>query len=56
LLRLTYVSRIDCKNRRGSYSKGRKVTGIEFFPDSIEALITTNDNRLRIINLEVSVI
>lgn len=51
-LKLTYVATVNCKNRHGAFSDGRKVTGISFI-NNIEALITTADSRLRIINLNV---
>jgi len=50
--RMSYISVINCRNRYGSYSDGRKVTGIHFINNS-EALVTTADHRLRIINLDV---
>ena len=43
---------MKCKNRYGEFSDGRKVVGIHFRNNS-EALITTADNRLRIVNIEV---
>lgn len=53
--RLNYITRIDCKNRRGKFSSGRKISGINFI-NNLEILISTNDSRLRIINLEVKAI
>jgi cAMP phosphodiesterase len=50
--RLNYISVINCKNRHGKYSKGRKVTGIHLVNNSV-ALITTADSRLRLLNLNV---
>jgi len=50
--KLSYVSVVNCRNRYGEFSGGRKVTGIQFLNNS-EALITTADSRLRIINLDV---
>jgi WD40 repeat protein len=44
---LNYKSRIDCKNRQGKYSAGRKVAGISFL-DNLEFLVSTNDSRLRL--------
>lgn len=49
--RLNYITRVDCKNRRGKFSSGRKITGIAFLNKS-EVIISTNDSRLRHINLE----
>ncbi len=51
--RLSYIAMINCRNRYGTYSGGRKVTGIYFINNS-EALVTTADSRLRVINLDVS--
>ena len=50
--KLLYVASIDCKNRHGTYSDGRKVMGINFI-NNVEALVTTADSRLRILNLTV---
>jgi len=50
--KLVYVATVNCKNRHGTFSDGRKVTGINFINNS-EALITTADSRLRIIDLNV---
>lgn len=50
--KLSYVAIVNCKNRHGTFSDGRKVTGINFL-NNYEALITTADSRLRIINLNV---
>jgi WD40 repeat protein len=49
--RLNYITRIECKNRRGKFSKGRKVSGINFIGKN-KILISTNDSRLRLFNLE----
>ena len=51
-LKLCYVSMVSCRNRYGTFSGGRKVTGICFLNNS-EALVTTADSRLRLINLDV---
>jgi len=48
--KLTYLSRVDCKNRRGKFSKGKKITGFHFLSD-FQVLITTNDSRLRLLDL-----
>ncbi len=50
---MSYVTKFDCKNRKGFSKSGKKVTGIEFLENcSSEALVTTNDSRLRLINLD----
>ena len=49
--RLNYVTRVDCRNRRGKFSSGRKVTGIQFLSKN-EFLIATNDSRLRTYSLQ----
>lgn len=50
--RLNFSARIDCKNRRGKYSSGRRVSGVRFIGKSNEILISTNDSRLRLYNLD----
>jgi WD40 repeat protein len=49
--RLNWSTKIDCKNRSGKFSLGRKVSGITFVSQT-EVIITTNDSRLRLFNLE----
>ena len=49
-VKLKFRSQVECKNRKGRKSKGRKVTGIEFL-DETQFLVTTNDSRARLINL-----
>ena len=49
--KLNYITTIDCKNRMGKYSKGTKVTSIEFL-DNTDVFVTTNDSRMRIVNVE----
>eukprot|EP01024_Parvocaulis_polyphysoides_P038025 TRINITY_DN34017_c0_g1_i2.p1 TRINITY_DN34017_c0_g1~~TRINITY_DN34017_c0_g1_i2.p1 ORF type:complete len:264 (+),score=9.41 TRINITY_DN34017_c0_g1_i2:148-939(+) len=45
--RLEYKARIEVKNT-GQFSKGHKITGIEFLPNSNnKILVTTNDSRIR---------
>ena len=46
--KLNYKSQIDCKNRRGRFSSGRKIGGVTFINDG-EFLVTTNDSRVRLI-------
>ena len=50
---LRHLMKIECKNRTGKFSKGKKVTGIEFMssinmPNCI--MVTTNDSRIRFVN------
>ena len=47
--KLKLVQSIDVKNNNGKFSGGRKVTGIDFFNQTI-AMVTTNDSRVRFIN------
>jgi WD40 repeat protein len=47
---LRYHSSFSCKNRIGKYSNGRKVTNISFLNRS-QVLITTNDSRVRLVNV-----
>ena len=49
--RLNWSTKIDCKNRRGKFSLGRKVSGINFV-NQTDVIITTNDSRLRLFNLD----
>jgi WD40 repeat protein len=48
---LTFLTQIQCKNRKGFKSSGKNVTGIEFQDDQY-LLITTNDSRIRLFSLE----
>ena len=43
---------VNCKNRRGKFAKGRKVTSIDFITVNI-AMITSNDSRIRFIDARV---
>lgn len=49
--RLNYLTRVDVKNRHGKFSSGRKVSAISFLTKN-EILITSSDNRLRVIDTE----
>lgn len=49
---LEHYTTITCRNRRGKYSGGCKVTGLEFHGDGKHLLVTTCDSRIRLINLE----
>ena len=49
--RLNYITKLNCKNRRGAFANGSKVTGISFLNEK-EVLITTSDSRLRLFNLD----
>ncbi|KAJ1608256.1 WD40 protein [Cryptosporidium canis] len=48
---LKYRCDVDCRNRRGKSSKGRKVSGISWKRDNKSVLVTTNDSRVRLFNL-----
>jgi WD40 repeat protein len=50
-VKLKFLSQVYCKNRKGRKAKGRKVTGIEFL-DETQFLVTTNDSRVRLMNLQ----
>ena len=52
---LRLFRRIDVKNQHGNYSDGRKVTGVDFLTGAI-AMITTNDSRIRFVNIITGVI
>jgi hypothetical protein len=43
---------VVCRNKRGKFAKGRKVTSIDFLSLNI-AMITTNDSRIRFIDARV---
>ena len=45
------MTQIDCKNRAGKFSMGRKVAGITFIND-IEFLVATNDSSVRLYSSE----
>ena len=49
--KLNYKSQIDCKNRRGKFSSGRKIGGVTFINDR-EFLVTTADSRIRLISVD----
>lgn len=48
--KLRFLTQINCRNRRGVFSKGKKVTGIEFLDDT-HFIVTTNDSRIRLYNI-----
>jgi len=48
--KLNYCTTIDCKNRKGKFKAGRKITGLTFLSLN-ELLVTTCDSRLRLIDL-----
>ena len=50
---LQHLTKIECRNRTGKFSKGKKVTGIEFMSSTVMPnciMVTTNDSRIRFIN------
>ncbi len=49
---LRYLTQVECRNRKGSMKRGRKVTGLEFINSGSHLLVTTNDSRLRLISME----
>mmetsp|Transcript_34675 Transcript_34675/g.53131 ORF Transcript_34675/g.53131 Transcript_34675/m.53131 type:complete len:101 (+) Transcript_34675:1875-2177(+) len=48
--RLKLRSKIMVRNNSGKYSDGKKVTGVEFCHPHI-AMVTTNDSRVRFVNI-----
>jgi hypothetical protein len=63
---LKYLTQMDCRNRRGKFKRGSKVTGLTFLKNEDDGsntphnypfnalpplLVTTNDNRLRLFSL-----
>lgn len=51
--KLKFIHKIECRNRTGKFSKGRRVTGIEFMsPKQPNCLmVTTCDSRIRFVNI-----
>ncbi len=49
---LKYRTQVDCRNRSGKNSGGKKVTGLQFSPDGRYLLVTTNDSRLRLYDMD----
>ena len=47
---LNYKSQIDCRNRMGRFSSGRKVAGITFLNND-EFIVSTNDSSLRLFSI-----
>ena len=50
--RLNYYTQIECRNQHGPLKGGRKVTGIEFAPGGKQLLVSTNDSRMRLFNID----
>lgn len=48
---LKYFTQIDCRNRHGKNRKGKKVTAMQFSQDGKQLLITTNDSRIRLYDM-----
>lgn len=49
---LTYYTQVECRNRHGRLSDGRKVTGISFLQGGKQVLVSTNDSRSRLLNMD----
>jgi WD40 repeat protein len=49
---LKYFTQLDARNRSGKNRKGKKVTGLVFAPDGKHLLVTTNDSRLRLYDMD----
>ena len=49
---LRYKTQLDCRNRSGKDSGGRKVTGVVFSEDGLFLLVSTNDSRLRLYSMD----
>lgn len=49
---LKYSTQVECRNRQGKNRKGKKVTGIQFSPDGKHLLVTTNDSRIRLFDMD----
>ncbi|OMJ70080.1 hypothetical protein SteCoe_32020 [Stentor coeruleus] len=48
---LQVVYRVDCRNKHGPKSSGRKITGIDFVDDNL-FLVSSNDSRIRLFTTE----
>ena len=48
--KLVYSFSFNCRNKNGKYKHGRKITNI-YFINCSDAVITTNDSRIRMINI-----
>ena len=49
---LKYYTQVECRNRHGKYKKGKKVTGLQFTSDGKQLLVTTNDSRIRLYDMD----
>lgn len=49
---LKYRTQLSCRNRRGPNSKGKKVTGLSFCQTGKYLLVTTNDSRVRLYDMD----
>jgi WD40 repeat protein len=50
--KLKYNSTFECKNKFGKYSKGTKITALEFINKN-ELMVTSGDSRIRLLNVNV---
>ncbi|CAG9313349.1 unnamed protein product [Blepharisma stoltei] len=50
-MKLSFLTQIQCKNRKGRKKDGRKITGFDFLDDQ-QFIVTTNDSRIRLYSLE----
>lgn len=50
-MKLTFLTQIQCKNKKGRKKAGRKITGFDFL-DEQQFIVTTNDSRIRLYSLE----
>lgn len=49
--RLKYYTQIHARSTRGKNAKGRKISGIEPMPGKDKILVTSNDSRVRCVEL-----
>lgn len=49
--KIKFSHSFDFRNKYGKYSDGRNITGIEFIRNN-EILVSTNDSRIRIANID----
>mmetsp|Transcript_22521 Transcript_22521/g.22252 ORF Transcript_22521/g.22252 Transcript_22521/m.22252 type:complete len:106 (+) Transcript_22521:825-1142(+) len=50
-MKLSFLTQIQCKNRKGRKKAGRKITGFDFLDDQ-QFIVSTNDSRVRLYSLE----
>lgn len=52
---LRFRAEVECRNRKGQYANGRKVTGLVWTKDCQSICVSTSDSRIRVIALSVRI-